>query len=222
MCILSGIATAFHCASMMFSVPSEAGLAARYGYPGDRYAGPNEYACQDRVIRKEGKAAWQHMLKHGVAHRTLPCGTKLLVCRQDDQRCTYVFVVDRGPWGAVDKRGRWHRRTIRSIQAGETWRGVLDILPVAAKELGIRGVHPISAWIVSSQQSNSSRTRGIPVTTSVGAPFQATLSYHGPSLFFGSQHFPDHYFSFISQPFVFYRFFTEFQKKAWPSIDNLV
>jgi hypothetical protein len=35
----------------------------------------------------------------GVAHRTLPCGTRLQICRQG--RCTHARVVDRGPYSGA-------------------------------------------------------------------------------------------------------------------------
>lgn len=41
----------------------------------------------------------------GVAHRTLPCGTRVTIC---DRRCVTVPVIDRGPF-AVDRHGRYTR-----------------------------------------------------------------------------------------------------------------
>lgn len=32
----------------------------------------------------------------GVAHRSLPCGTRLLICR--GRRCVTAYVIDRGPF----------------------------------------------------------------------------------------------------------------------------
>ena len=135
------------------SHPPEIGLASRYGYPGDRYENFKQpYACYGSLTKKWGKERYKEALKTGVAHRTLPCGTKILICKQKKAKllpsdkyisgpCTPAIVVDRGPYGALDRRGRWHRR--KRLYPGERWRGIIDLLPPVAQKLGVWGLEKV-------------------------------------------------------------------------------
>ena len=83
---LAAIVVAF--AAMLLIVrtaDSATGVASSYG-PG-LYG--NSLAC--------GGTLWPHT--RAVAHRWLPCGTRLVICY--DRRCTLARVRDRGPyvWG---------------------------------------------------------------------------------------------------------------------------
>ncbi len=123
----------------------EIGLASRYGYPGDPYEPVGQApACKARLTAQWGRAGWRDAFAKGVAHRTHPCGTKLLICRLHTSQCTEAVVVDRGPYGAIDARGRWHMR--RKLRNGERWRGIVDLLPKVAKKLGIRGLEEVSLF----------------------------------------------------------------------------
>ncbi len=123
------------------------GLAARYGYKGDPYETWNQpYACQNRLVKRWGYKRYQEAVTIGVAHRTLPCGTKILICRIPTYppTCTSAIVVDRGPYGALDKQGVWHRRS--KLQPGERWRGIVDLLPPVAAKLGVWGLDKVVIW----------------------------------------------------------------------------
>lgn len=146
------------CLFAFFSQPIDLGLAARYGYPGDKLAGKKEFACQDILIKKLGKKHWNEMLARGVAHRTLPCGTDVVICSRHSYRCTLATIVDRGPFGALDEKGRWHRR--RRLGPKEHWRGILDLLPRPAKVLGIMGVQNVVVW-ASSVKERPNMSSGI-------------------------------------------------------------
>lgn len=101
-------------------------LATTYATPGDRWDN-GQLACP-RVTRAQ--------IEHGVAHRSLPCGTRLLLCSGRTWRCVAAWVVDRGPYGAICG-GRW--RVMRRLRPGCKWRGDLDLRPGTASALGHNG-----------------------------------------------------------------------------------
>ena len=134
--------------------PVDSGLAARYGYPGDRYAGRQGFACQRVLSKRMGSDAWRKMRKQGIAHRFFPCGTEVHICVKDSTRCTNAYVVDRGPFGALDEAGKWHAR--KSLHEGEHWRGIVDLLPGFARALGISGLKQVEIWDVPDPKKTMS------------------------------------------------------------------
>ena len=62
-----------------------------------------------------------------VAHRSLPCGAVLVVCRTDRRRCTRATVRDRGPYIG----GRTHDLTVGTVRR----LGVSD-----ARSWGVRNI----------------------------------------------------------------------------------
>ncbi len=106
-------------------VATEAGQAAVFGYEGDELAG-GPLACTGKQLRPGQMVC---------AHRTLPCGTRLLVQNLSSQRLATCRVLDRGPFGASLPGGRFViKRT--AAQRG-TWRGVVDVSPAVAARLGM-------------------------------------------------------------------------------------
>lgn len=69
-----------------------------------------------------------------VAHRTLPCGTLLLVQNRTGRR-VLAAVLDRGPWGRA-KRARPLPEPPRGRSA-QAYRGDLDVSPGPASALGL-------------------------------------------------------------------------------------
>jgi len=125
-------------------LPDVIGLAAVYGYPGDALDKEGPPACEATLVAERGRAGFQKMLEAGVAHRQLPCGTKLRLVSLTGS--TSAFVVDRGPFGIRTATGRW--RAGRTLRQGEQWRGVLDLRPPVARNLGfMTGLHPVAAWV---------------------------------------------------------------------------
>lgn len=108
------------------AVFTESGNAAVYGHVGDRLAG-GPLACT-------GKALNQHALV--CAHRTLPCGTPLLIQSVRTRRLAACRVLDRGPYGAQLPGGRFVLK-LRPSQRG-TWRSVVDLSPAVADLLGLK------------------------------------------------------------------------------------
>jgi len=103
------------------------GLATRFGDPGDRLAGKH-LSCTHQKLAPGQMAC---------AHRTLPCGTTLILQNPRNRRFAVCQVLDRGPFGAILPTGSWGVK-IRRTQPG-AWRGILDLAPAVAKALGHNG-----------------------------------------------------------------------------------
>jgi len=122
----------------------EVGLGTIYGYKGDAYNQYGTYACQAVITQKYGRNQWAQALKYGVAHRTLPCGKAIIVCNRRNHLCATMYVVDRGPYGAIDQYGKWRPAT--KLKPGEKYRGVIDMLPNAAAAIALNGLDRVSIW----------------------------------------------------------------------------
>lgn len=142
--------------SMVLTV--RAGNASRYGYPGDTYDQVGSFACRDGLRAQYGERAWQQMRAQGVAHRTLACGTRIVVCNPRTNLCTKATVVDRGPFGALDRKGEWHVRT-KPLRAGEHYRGELDLLPGVYTAIALTGIEEVAYWVLPGQVSPGWSTR---------------------------------------------------------------
>lgn len=122
------------------------GLASLYDFPGDKFSGQHVYACERRLRLKVGKEKWLLMLEHGVAHRNLPCGSKVEVCTESSMKknkpvCTIAYVIDRGPYGALNQKNEWFVRG--KLQPGERWRGIMDLRPSVAQRLLFNGLERV-------------------------------------------------------------------------------
>jgi rare lipoprotein A (peptidoglycan hydrolase) len=107
------------------SVGTELGRAAVFGYEHDALAG-GPLACTGKDLRP-GQLV--------CAHRTLPCGTQLLVQNLSTHRIATCRVLDRGPYGAQLPGGRFVIK--RRLEQRGTWRGVVDLSPAVAARLGM-------------------------------------------------------------------------------------
>lgn len=126
----------------------QAGNASRYGYVGDSYDRVGSFACRRTLEARYGSRQWEKMRDRGVAHRTLPCGTRLGICLARTGLCTAAYVVDRGPWGTLNRKGEWHQRTGRLLP-GEHYRGELDLLPGTYTSIGLVGIEKVLFWPIS-------------------------------------------------------------------------
>ncbi len=113
------------------SVGSQTGLAAVYGQPGDRLAG-GPLACTGQPLRQDELVC---------AHRTLPCGTQILLQSRKTGRLATCRVLDRGPYGAKLPSGRFVIKT--RPEARGTWRGIVDLAPAVAATLGVSTSEPV-------------------------------------------------------------------------------
>lgn len=123
----------------------QTGNASRYGYEGDIYDRVGSFACRRTLLARYGEKGWQRMRGTGLAHRTLPCGTRLGVCNVRTGQCTVAYVVDRGPWGVLDRKGEWHVRTGK-LRPGEYYRGHLDLLPGTYTAINVVGIEKVAFW----------------------------------------------------------------------------
>jgi hypothetical protein len=106
---------------------ADKGLATRFGDPGDLLAG-RHLSCTHQKM-EPGQLV--------CAHRTLPCGTPVIVRSPRTKRLALCQVLDRGPWGAILPTGDWGLKLHRS-QPGD-WRGIIDLSPGVAKALKFNG-----------------------------------------------------------------------------------
>lgn len=67
-----------------------------------------------------------------VAHRTLPCGSKVVVCNVRTERCTSATVLDRGPYGKTK---------------GD-YTSVIDLSPGVASKIKHNGFEPVTVTYV--------------------------------------------------------------------------
>jgi hypothetical protein len=91
----------------------------------------------------------------GVAHRTLPCGARLLLLSPRTGRWTTAAVVDHGPYGALDA-GSWVVKRRRRDPG--RWVGCLDLTRPVARRLGHRGGKEPIVWVPLGPE-NAARDR---------------------------------------------------------------
>ena len=106
---------------------TDKGLATRFGDPGDRLTGAHLSCTHERI--KPGQMV--------CAHRTLPCGSVVMLENPRTKQLAMCTVLDRGPFGAILPSGKWGVK-IKKSQPGE-WRGVIDLAPSVADALGHNG-----------------------------------------------------------------------------------
>lgn len=110
--------------------------AGIYGFPGDKYAGGPQTACSKEPLDPQ---------TIGVAHRWLPCGTKVLLLNPRTRRSVVARVIDHGPYGAIHK-GRWVLK--RRVEDPGIWRGCIDMTPATAKAIRHSGMEQIFLKVV--------------------------------------------------------------------------
>src|SRR5207248_2026344 len=75
------------------------------------------------------------------AHRTLPCGSVVMIHNPRTQRLAVCEVLDRGPFGALLPDGQWVMK-FRKHAPGD-WRGIIDLSPAVAEALAFNGREPL-------------------------------------------------------------------------------
>lgn len=126
--------------AIMFGGEGEIGKASTFSIYGDKYNPPNQpLACEPRIIRARGKIYWAKILNKGIAHRTLPCGSKVRIYHIHRGKIISAdaYVVDRGPYG-VQIKNKWYLR--KKLRNGEKYRGIVDVLYPLAKKLKLNGM----------------------------------------------------------------------------------
>ncbi len=106
---------------------ADRGLATRFGDPGDPLDG--EYLSCTRQPMAAGQMA--------CAHRTLPCGTVVMLANPRTKKVAVCQVLDRGPFGAILPTGDWGFK-LSKADPGD-WRGIIDLSPAVADALDFNG-----------------------------------------------------------------------------------
>lgn len=100
-----------------------------------------------------------------IAHRSLPCGTKVRITNVRTGKSTVTYVGERGPYGACTHPG-WipsdptdplkpnpcpngYWKVKKNILAPGIWRGAADITPVVGAKIGHNGYELILLEVVS-------------------------------------------------------------------------
>ena len=108
-------------------ITADEGLATRFGDPGDKLMG-GRMSCTHRKMTADQMVC---------AHRTLPCGTPVVVENLRTGKFAVCAVLDRGPFGAIVPSGRW--RIKRDPSEPGIWRGLVDLSPSVARALSFNG-----------------------------------------------------------------------------------
>ena len=125
----------------------ERGVATRFGDPGDRLSGDHLY-CTGKKIEPTQLAC---------AHRTLPCGTVVMLENPRTGRFAVCEVLDRGPFGAKLDSGEWAFK-IRQDDPGQ-WRGIIDLGPAVADALDFNGRERVRFYYKSIPRKGHRTTR---------------------------------------------------------------
>ena len=120
---------------------TETALASRFAYKGDKWVG-GPSPCLKRVPRPDDNI---------IAHRTLPCWTKVRLTNLRTGKTTISYVGERGPYGACTfpswlpqkqcPDGFWVVKK-REEDPG-VWRGGFDLTPIVSRRLDHNGMELI-------------------------------------------------------------------------------
>lgn len=120
----------------------------------------------ERVRISSGKGPFCNVLGYGytpadciIAHRTLPCGTRVLLVYPQRATLTLAVVGGRGPYGARGRRqvGEYSCSNTgtrgwcvkRTGAAPGEWRGIVDLTPPARQALKHRGLGHV--WLLTTR-----------------------------------------------------------------------
>ena len=146
----------------------DVGLATIY-WPGDGHCG------EERADGKPFQAT-----DHHIAHRTLPLGSRVMVCTFPQLRCTQTRVRDRGTYGfckhdslrppncepllAPDQRRKcperytWVVRTRAPKNECGFYRGIADVTRGVAADIGLQGMQMIVIILVDPKRTSIRQT----------------------------------------------------------------
>lgn len=79
---------------------------------------------------------------YAVAHRTLPCGTKLMICAKDLSKCTNAIVADR--------LGN-HCKKRENKKCVEYWSDI-DLTPATGRAIKHNGFEPVLYMIIEEEE----------------------------------------------------------------------
>ena len=117
----------------------------------DKHAG-GPSPCIHRLVRPTDNL---------IAHRTLPCGTKVKLTNLRNGEITFTKVGERGPYGACTKKGwiygtpcpKGYWRIKKREHDKGVWRGSFDLTPRVGKALKHNGFEFIRLEVVEDKKS---------------------------------------------------------------------
>jgi hypothetical protein len=118
---------------------SETCIATIFAQPGDKHAGGRSPWLRRRVRPTD----------LGVAHRTHPLGSWVKVTNLRTGKSVRVRVIDRGPYGKLDARGRWFNGARHPRRRGR-FRGCVDLTPATARRIDHNGFERVRVVVSSN------------------------------------------------------------------------
>lgn len=101
-------------------------LATQFGHPGDGHGGRTPTVLTGNPVTANDI---------GIAHRTWPVGSVVLVTNLRTKKSMLAVVIDRGPYGKLDADGNWFNARKERDREG-VYRGCADLTPMLAKLIG--------------------------------------------------------------------------------------
>lgn len=111
---------------MSFVLKTMVCLATQFGHPGDGHGGRTPTILTKKPVTPSDI---------GIAHRTWPIGSVVLVANIRTNKSVLAVVIDRGPYGKLDAQGRWFNARKERSREG-AYRGCADLTPRLAKLIG--------------------------------------------------------------------------------------
>lgn len=122
---------------LLFTPPDYRCLSTIFGQRDDKYVGGKALHLKRRINGRD----------RGIAHRRLPLGTAVLIRNPRNKLYARGIVLDRGPYGAYDKKGRWFVKKPGSKRRGK-YRGCIDLTPALANAIKHNGMQRVELWVI--------------------------------------------------------------------------
>lgn len=97
-------------------------LSTQFGHLGDGHGGRTPTVLTKQPVTDKDV---------GIAHRTWPMGSVVLVENLRTGRAVFARVIDRGPYGKLSPDGRWFNARKKRKKKGK-FRGCADLTPALA------------------------------------------------------------------------------------------
>ncbi len=138
-------------------------IATQFAHKGDKWAGEKFFCTRRKVSHRQ----------FGIAHRTLPCGTMVLITNIRTGRSVRAPVIDRGPYWVVPTKcsrdnsgfpshkcwakGRAKVRRYLNPASGITFASCADLTPPVARAIGLNGKEPVIVYVLPKKKKRKRR-----------------------------------------------------------------
>ena len=123
---------------MLLELIFEICMSTQFGRIGDGYGGRTPTIYYQRPVSKTDM---------GIAHRDLPIGSLIRITNLRTGLSAKVRVIDRGPYGKLDKRGRWFNGARDKKREG-TYRACADLTERLARTIKHNGKEPVLLQLI--------------------------------------------------------------------------